>query len=404
MTRLAKTQRIDGFRPGKVPVSVIRQRYGAAVRNEVAAEMMQRNYFDALVGEKINPAGDPQIEQKTNKTGEDLEFVATIEVYPEVELKDLAELTVEKPIVEVKDEDLDNMIETLRKQHTTWKSVKRKSKKTDKVTMDFVGTVDGEEFDGGKAENFELEMGQERMIPGFEKGIVGAKAGEEVTVEVTFPEEYHSEELKGKDAVFQVTLHKVEQPVLPEVDEEFAKLFGVEEGGVDALKAEVRKNMERELSQAVKAKVKDQVIKGMLAMHELEVPNALVSQEINVLRQQAMQRFGGQVDPNNMPELPAELFKDQAADRVKIALLLGEFIRNNEVKVDDDKVTALIENMASAYESPEEVVAYYQSDEKAMGQMRNVAIEEQAIEMLVEKATVTEVEATFDEIMNPKQQ
>ena len=404
LTRLAKTQRIDGFRPGKVPVSVIRQRYGAAVRNEVAAELMQRNYYDALVGEKINPAGDPQIEPKTNKKGEDLEFVATIEVYPEVELKDLSELKVEKPVVEVNDKDLDNMLETLQKQHQTWKSVKRKSRKTDKITIDFVGTVDGEEFDGGKAENFELEMGQNRMIPGFEKGIVGAKAGEEVTVEVTFPEDYHSEELKGKDAVFQVTMHKVESPVLPEVDDEFAKLFGVEEGGVDALKAEVTKNMQRELGQAVKAKVKDQVIKGMLEMHELDVPKSLVAQEVDVLRQQAMQRFGGQMDPANMPDLPAELFTEQAKDRVKIALLLGEFIRNNEVKVEDEQVFELIENMASAYESPEEVVAYYKSDEKLMGQMRNVAMEEQAIELLVEKSTATDVEATFDEIMNPKQQ
>lgn len=404
LTRLAKTQRIDGFRPGKVPVSVIRQRYGAAVRNEVAAELMQRNYYDALVGEKINPAGDPRIEPKTNKKGEDLEFVATIEVYPEVELKELSELKVEKPVVEVKDEDLDTMLETLQKQHQTWKAVKRKSRKTDKITIDFLGTVDGEEFDGGKAENFELEMGQNRMIPGFEKGIVGAKAGEEVTVEVTFPEDYHAENLKGKDAVFQVTMHKVESPVLPEVDDEFATLFGVEEGGVDALKAEVTKNMQRELGQAVKAKVKDQVIKGMLEMHELDVPSSLVSQEIDVLRQQAMQRFGGQVDPANMPDLPAELFTEQAKDRVKIALLLGEFIRNNEVTVEDEQVFELIENMASAYESPEEVVAYYKSDEKLMGQMRNVAMEEKAIEMLVEKSTATDVEATFDEIMNPKQQ
>jgi trigger factor len=404
LTRLAKTQRIDGFRPGKVPVSVIRQRYGAAVRNEVAAELMQRNYYDALVGEKINPAGDPQIEPKTNKKGEDLEFVATIEVYPEVELKDLSELKVEKPVVEVTDKDLDNMLETLQKQHQTWKQVKRKSRKTDKITIDFVGTGDGEEFGGGKAEDFELEMGQNRMIPGFEKGIIGAKAGEEVTVEVTFPEDYHSEELKGKDAVFQVTMHKVESPVLPEVDDEFAKLFGVEEGGVDALKAEVTKNMQRELGQAVKAKVKDQVIKGMLEMHELEVPKSLVTQEVDVLRQQAMQRFGGQIDPSNMPDLPAELFTEQAKDRVRIALLLGEFIRNNEVKVEDEQVFELIENMASAYESPEEVVAYYKSDEKLMGQMRNVAMEEQAIELLVEKSTATDVDATFDEIMNPKQQ
>jgi trigger factor len=365
---------------------------------------MKRNYVDALIGEKINPAGDPRIEPKAMKKGEDLEFVATIEVYPEVVLKDLGELTVDKPSVSVQDADLDNMLETLRKQHITWKSVKRKSKKTDKVTIDFIGTVDGEEFDGGKADNFELELGQDRMIPGFEKGIIGAKAGEEVTVEVTFPDDYHAENLKGKPAVFAVTVHTVEQPVLPEVDEEFATLFGVEDGGVVALKTEVRKNMERELSQAVKGKVKEQVIKGMLSMHDFDLPSSLIAQEVDALRQQAMQRFGGQASPENMPELPAELFEEQAKDRVKIALLLGEFIRNNEIKVEDDRVTGLIENMASAYENPAEVVQYYQTNEELLGQMRNVAMEEQAIEMLVENAAVNEVEASFDEIMNPKDQ
>lgn len=404
LRHIAKTQRIDGFRPGKVPVSVINKRYGAAVRNEVAADIMQRNYVDALVGEKINPAGNPQIEQKTNQAGQDLEFVATFEVYPEVELQDLSTLAIDKPVVTVEDKDLDNMLETLRKQHVTWKSVKRKSKKTDKVIMDFVGTVDGEEFDGGKAEDFELELGQDKMIPGFEKGIIGAKAGEEVTVEVTFPEDYHAENLKGKPAAFVVNLKTVEQQVLPEVNDEFATLFGVEEGGVDALKTEVRKNMDRELGQAVKGKIKEQVIKGVIAMHELDLPRALVDQEIEGLRQQAMQRFGGQASPENMPELPANLFEEQAKDRVKVGLLLGEVIRSNELKVEDDRVTALIENMASAYENPEEVVQYYLSNNELLQQMRNVALEEQAVDFLVEKAAVTDTPATFDEIMNPKEQ
>jgi trigger factor len=402
LRHIAKTQRIDGFRPGKVPVSVIRKRYGAAVRNEVAADMMQRNYVDALVGEKINPAGAPQIEQKTNETGKDLEFIATFEVYPEVTLGDLSELAIDKPVAEVQDADLEKMLETLQKQHATWKSVKRKSKKTDKVTMDFTGTVDGEEFDGGKAEDFELEMGQDRMIPGFEKGIVGAKAGEEVTVDVTFPEDYHAENLKGKDAQFVVNLKKVEQQELPKVDDEFATLFGVEEGGVDALKAEVRKNMERELGQAVKGKVKEQVIKGVLAMHEVDLPKSLINQEIEGLRKQAMQRFGGDANMENMPELPADLFEEQAKDRVKIGLLLGEVIKSNEMQVEEDRVKALIENMASAYENPEEVVQYYMSNNELLQQMRNVALEEQAIDRLVENAKVTDTDASFDEIMNPK--
>lgn len=402
LRHIAKTQRIDGFRPGKVPVSVIRKRYGKAVRDEVAAEVMQRNYVDALIGEKINPAGAPAIEQTTNEAGKDLEFVATIEVYPEVALGDLATLKVETPKVSVEDADLDKMLETLRKQHATWKDVKRKSKKNDKVTIDFVGTVDGEEFDGGNAEDFELELGSDRMIPGFEKGIIGGKAGEEVTVDVTFPEDYHAENLKGKDASFKVTIHNVAQQVLPEVDDEFATLFGVSEGGVDALKAEVRKNMERELGQAVKNKVKEQVIKGMLEMHEVDLPKALISQEIEGLRQQAMQRFGGQMSPENAPQLPDELFEGQAKDRVKVGLLLGEVIKSKELKVEEDRVTALIESMASAYENPEEVVQYYKSNDELMQQMRNVALEEQAIDTLVEQADSSEVEATFDEIMNPK--
>ncbi len=402
LRHIAKTQRVDGFRPGKVPVSVIRKRYGKAVRDEVSAEVMQRNYVDALIGEKINPAGAPSIEQKTNEDGKDLEFVATFEVYPEVTLGDLKALKVEKPKVAVEDADLDNMLETLRKQHVSWKEVKRKSKKTDKVTIDFLGFIDGEEFDGGKAENFELELGSERMIPGFEKGIIGAKAGEEVTVEVTFPEDYHAENLKGKDAQFKVTVHKVEQQVLPEVDDEFAGLFGVSEGGVDALKAEVRKNMERELNQAVKNKVKEQVIKGLIDMHEVDLPKALISQEIEGLRQQAMQRFGQQFSPENAPQLPDELFEAQAKDRVKIGLVLGEVIKSTELQVDESRVDALIESMASAYENPEEVVQYYKTNNDLMQQMRNVALEEQAIDNLVEQADVSDVDATFDEIMNPK--
>lgn len=398
---LAKTQRIDGFRPGKVPVSVIRKRYGQAVRQEVSSELMQRNYVDALVGEKINPAGSPQIEQRTNEEGKDLEFVATIEVYPVVELKDLSELTIEKPVVAVEDADLDNMLETLRKQHATWKDVKRKSKKSDKVTMDFVGTIDGVEFEGGKADAFELELGKGQMIPGFEDGIIGGKKGEEVTVEVTFPEDYHAEDLKGKPAQFAVSITNVEQQVLPEIDDEFSKLFGVEEGGVEALKTEVRKNMERELGQAVKNKVKEQIIKGILAMHELDLPKSMIDQEVEGLRQQAMQRFAGQADPANMPELPADLFEEQAKDRVKVGLLLGEVIKTNEMKVEDERVTALVENMASAYENPAEVVQYYMSNNELLQQMRNVALEEQAIEMLVENAAVTEKPTQFDELMNP---
>ena len=401
LQQLSKTQRIDGFRAGKVPVSVINKRFGPAVRQEVAGEVMQRNYIEAIVSEKINPAGAPTFAPKSLEAGKDLEFSATFEVYPEVEVQGLDKITVEKPAVTVTDEDLANMLETLRKQHAAWADVDAAAGENDRVTVDFVGTIDGEVFEGGKADDFPLELGQGRMIPGFEDNIVGKKAGEEVVADVTFPEDYHAENLKGKAAQFTITVKKVEAQELPELSEEFATKFGVTEGGVDALKEEVKKNMTRELDQAVKASVKDQAIKGLLANNEIEVPKALVDQEVDALRQQAAQRFGG--DAQNMPELPAELFHEQAVTRVKTGLLLGEVIKANDIKVDDAKVEALIATVASAYEDPTEVVEYYKGNDQLMQQMRNVAMEEQAVEAILAKAVVTDVEKAFDDIMNPQQ-
>jgi trigger factor len=402
LRQVSKTQRIDGFRPGKVPASVIQKRFGKSVRQEVAGEIMQRHFVDAIIAEKINPAGRPSFVAKSNEAGKALEFEATFEIYPEVELKDLEKIAVERPDVEVNDADLDEMFETLQKQHQTWKENKRITKKGDKLTLDFNGRVDGEEFEGGKAEGFELELGAGRMIPGFEKEITGMKVGEEKTIKVTFPEDYHAENLKGKEAEFDIVVHKTEGSVLPKVDEEFAKLFGIEEGGVDALREEVSKNMTRELTQAVKAKVKEQVIEGLLAGHEVGLPSALVAQEVDVLRQQAMQRFQGQMDPKNLPELPSEMFKEQAERRVKIGLLLGEVIKVNELKVDTAKVDELIATAASAYEDPKEVIEYYANNKELMQQMQNVALEEQAVEFLVEKADVSSKKASFKDIMNPE--
>jgi trigger factor len=402
LRHIAKTQKINGFRPGKVPPSVIEKRYGKGVRQEVAGEVMQRNFFEAIMAEKLNPAGRPQFVEKSNDEKNGITFEATFEIYPEVEVKDIEKIAVERPVVEVTEKDLDEMFDTLRNQHKTWKENKRKSKKGDKLTIDFTGRIDGEEFEGGKAENFELELGSDRMIPGFEKEIIGMKAGEEKTIKVTFPEDYHAENLKGKEAEFDIVVHKTEGPVLPEVDEEFAKLFGIEEGGVEALREEVKKNMTRELNQALKAKVKEQVIEGLLEANDVELPKALVAQEIDVLRQQAMQRFAGQMDPKNMPELPADMFEEQAKRRVKVGLLLGEVIKTNEIKVDDNKVNELIATAASAYEDPQEVINYYASNKELMQQMQNVALEEQAVDLLTSKAKVKDKKSSFKEIMNPE--
>jgi trigger factor len=400
LQQLAKTQRINGFRPGKVPVSVIKKRFGQAVRQEVAGDVMQRNFYEAIMKEEITPAGMPTFDLTKDVDGQDLEFVATFEVYPEVKVTGLDKITVEKPVVEITDKDLDVMMKTLQTQHSSWKEVKRKAKKDDKVTINFAGTIDGEEFDGGKAEDFPLELGKSRMIPGFEKPLVGAKTGDEVVSEVTFPDDYHAEALKGKNASFAITVTKVEGLDLPKVDDEFSKLFGVEEGGVDALKAEVKKNMQRELDQTLKATVKENVISGLLENNKLDLPKSLVDQEIDALRQQAKQRFEQQGKGSEVPELPADLFLENAKRRVSIGLLLGEVIKDNKLEADEAKVTQLIETAASAYEDPKEVVEYYQSNTELKQQMQNLALEEQAIEAILEKAKVNEVKKAFDEIMN----
>ncbi|KAA9000069.1 trigger factor [Affinibrenneria salicis] len=398
LVNVAKKVRIDGFRKGKVPMNIVAQRYGASVRQDVLGDLMQRNFVDAIIKEKINPAGAPQYVPGEYKAGEDFTYSVEFEVYPDVELKGLDAIEVEKPLVEVTEADVDGMLETLRKQQADWKEKADAATAEDRATLDFTGSIDGEEFEGGKATDFVLAMGQNRMIPGFEDGVVGHKAGEEFTIDVTFPEDYHAENLKGKAAKFAIVLKKVEERELPELTEEFIKRFGVADGSLDGLRAEVRKNMERELKAAVRNRVKTQVIDGLIAANEIDVPAALIDGEIDVLRRQAAQRFGG--DEKQALELPRELFEEQAKRRVQVGLLLSEVISSNELKADEDRVKTLIEEMASAYEDPQEVIEFYGKNKELMNNMRNVALEEQAVEALLAGAKVTEKSVGFNELMN----
>lgn len=399
---VSKKVRIDGFRKGKVPANIIEQRYGASVRQDVLGEVMSRNFIDAIIKEKINPAGAPKYVPGQYKAGEDFTYSVEFEVYPEIELKGLDAIEVEKPQVDVTDEDVDTMLDTLRKQQADWKETDEAATATDRVTIDFTGSVDGEEFEGGKSSDFVLAMGQGRMIPGFEEGLVGHKAGEEFTIDVKFPEEYHAEALKGKDAKFAIVLKKVEQQELPEFTEEFVKRFGVADGSVAGLRTEVRKNMERELKNVVRNNIKTQTIDGLIKENDIEVPAALIDSEIDVLRRQAAQRFGG--NEAQALELPRELFEEQAKRRVVVGLLLGEVIRTSELKADEDRVKAMIEEMASAYEDPQEVIEFYSKNKELMDNMRNVALEEQAVDALLAKAKVTEKPAKFHDLMNQAQQ
>lgn len=396
----AGTVRLNGFRPGKVPMSVVKRRFGESVRQEIVGEAMRDNYIKALQEQDINPAGWPKLEPKTVEEGKDLEFVAIFEVLPEIELGDLSSISIEKMASEVADKDIDTMIDNLRRQQATMKEVKRKSKNKDVLTIDFKGSVDGEEFEGGSAENHSLTLGSDQMIPGFEKAIVGGKAGEELDIEVTFPEDYQNEELAGKLAKFAITIHKVEEPQLPELDTEFFKKFGIDAEDETAFRAEVKKNMERELKQAIANKVKNDVVDGLLGSTELDVPNALIDQEIDRLRQEAVQRFGGQVD---FQQLPKEIFQEQAERRVKTGLLFQEVVKINELKADPAKVDEKIQEIASTYEQPEEVIAHFNSNEEQKSQIESSVLEDSVVDYVLEQAKVKEKQVKYEDAVKAGQ-
>ena len=396
----ARTVRMNGFRPGKIPYKVVKRRFGDSVRQEVVGEVMRDNYVKALQDQDINPAGWPRFEPKTMEEGKDLEFVAVFEVLPEIELGDLSKIQVEKPDAEITDKDIDNMIDNLRRQQATMKEVKRKSKNKDVLLIDFKGYIDGEEFEGGSAEKHKLTLGSDQMIPGFEKAIVGGKAGDEFDIEVTFPEDYQNQDLAGKPATFSIKIHEVQEPQLPELNKEFFEKFGIEAEDEEAFRAEVRKNMERELKQAISNKVKNDVVEGLLETTELEVPAALVDQEIDRLRQDAVQRFGGQVD---FQQLPKEIFQEQAERRVKTGLLFQEVVRKNDLKADDAKVDEKIREIASTYEQPDEVVAHFSNSPEQRQQIESAVLEDAVIDVILEQATVQEKKMNYEEAVQAGQ-
>ena len=357
LQKAAKNVRLPGFRPGKVPMKVMRQRFGAGVRQEVLGEVMSQSFQEAVVQENLRPAGQPSIEPRNLEAGKDLEYIATFEVFPEVDLVEMSGFDIERPAAEVTDADVDNIIEVFRKQQGSWEVIERAAQEGDKVVIDYNGTRDGEPFDGGSAEGSDLELGSGRMIPGFEDGIVGMTAGEEKTLSLTFPEDYHAEELKGAAVEFKITLNSVSEMAMAPLDEKLFASYGVEEGGEEQFRAEVAENMGRELRNAVQARVKQQVMDAVVDAHaSLEVPRALISQEIDAMRSQMFQQFGGAgaqgMDLKSL--LPDEMFEENAERRVKLGLILSEMIVKHELKADPEKVRETIEEMASTYEQPEE--------------------------------------------------
>lgn len=392
----AKNIRMNGFRKGKVPLKVVKDRYGKGVRQEVAGELMSQSYYEALNEQSIKPAGQPRIEATKLEEGEDLEFTAVFEVYPEIELPDFSKIKAEQLQADVEDADIDEMIETLRKQRQTWSEVDRAAADKDMVNIDYVGRKDGEEFDGGKAAGTNLVLGSERMIPGFEDGIIGKKPGEEFTLKLTFPEEYQNAELAGQEVEFDLTLNTVSEQTLPEVNEEFYASFGVEEGGMEAFREEVANNMRRELKTATRNKLKNKIMDELLKLVDVTVPAALIAGEVDQLRNQALQQMGGgqNIDKNMLPD---ELFREQANRRVVLGLVLGEVIQDQGMKADPDKVRTAVEELASTYESPEEVVNWYYGNEEQLSAVESSVMEDQVFDYIIEQAAVAQKKVSYED-------
>lgn len=400
LKEIGRRVRVDGFRPGKVPAQVIRQRYLGQAREEAVDALVQSSYSDALQQHALNPAGAPTIKDFSWPEGEEgLRYVAELEVYPEITLTALSEIKIERPQTKITDVDVDVMIENLRKQRATFAAVDRAAVDGDRVVVDFKGSIDGESFDGGSAENIPVELGKGMMLKDFEAPIIGMKAGETKTIAVTFPEDYHAEHLRGKQASFELTLKSVEETALPELGDEFCAAFGVKEGGVAVLREEVRKNMVRELEQGIKRRLKQQVMDGLLAAHEFAVPAAMVEDEAGRVREQFSQQMRGA--PQG--ELPLKLFEGEAQRRVKLGLLVSELVKQGELRVEAERLSALLENLAASYEDPAEVKAYYLSRADLMQNLRNMAAEERVVDYVLECATVVDVPTAFEDVVKSAQ-
>lgn len=403
LNEIRRTIKMDGFRAGKVPLNVVKKRHGTQINQEMMGEALQKAFYDAVDQESLKVAGNPMFDDLNDADGQ-VKFTARFEVYPEITLPEFSGITVETINAEVTDADVENMITRLREQRMAWKpskSAAKKAKKGEQVIIDFVGKIDGVEFEGGAAKDAPLELGSGRMIPGFEDQIIGMKKGEEKVIEVTFPEEYHSETLKGKTATFDITVHSVMTKVLPEIDEEFVQSFGVEAGTEEALKAEIKDSMTKELQRAVESKNRTAVLNSLEEVVDVEIPKSLMEKEVKSLMDRAVQNIQQQgMNPADV-NLEAEQFQEEAKKRVKLGLILGDIINVNKLEATDDEVNAYIAEQASSYEDPAEVINWYSENPGAKNEIRAILVEGKVADKILEEAKVTEVTKTFDEVITP---
>lgn len=397
LLRVSRSAKIKGFRPGKAPIHVVRQHYGAQVREEVVGDLIRQTFAEAVQKENLIPAGGPRIEPLTAEKGADLRYAAIFEVYPKLELKGVEGMALIRPAATVTDADVDVMIESLREQRPQFVPVERGAADGDRLTLDFEGRLDGETFQGGKAEGYQVLLGAGRMLKDFEDALKGAVPGETRTFPVVFPPDYPAKNVAGRTAEFTATVKAVEEKRLPPVDEDFCRAFGVERGGVEALRAEVRENMQRELEQAVRARLKSQVMERLLAANPIEVPRTLVDSEVRDMQLEALRRLGTR-DPKRLP--PREQFEAGARRRVALGLLLNELIRTAGITLDADRVQARLDELVASFEDPEAARKRYVENEVAMRQLQMMVIEDQAVDYVLSKAVITDQPATFRDVMN----
>jgi trigger factor len=395
LKEISRTARLKGFRPGKAPLPVVRKQFGDQVRAEVMGDLMRSSLAEALSQEKLTPAAGPRIEPIAMTPGSDLKFAATFEVLPEIRVKSPATMAVERPSATVGEADIDAMLESMRRQRPAFTAVERPARETDRVTVDYTGNIAGEPFEGGEGKDVAILIGSRQSRPELEEGLKGAVAGESRTVAVTFPDDLSNQALVGKTAELALTVKSVEEQSLPVIDDEFCRGFGVEEGGVDALRAEVRKSMERELADVIRNRVRTQVLDALYAENPIDIPRALVEEQVQQLQIDAARRMGVR-EASQLP--PRQPFEAPARKRVALGLLMGQIVKTESLPVDRQRVQARVEELAAGYPNPDEARRAYQHNAEALRQIESVVLEDQVIDWIVERAKVTDAPMSFQEI------
>ena len=405
LSRLAKTAKIAGFRPGKVPLKMLAQQYGPQLRSDVISEAVQSSFNDAVRAQNLRIAGTPRIEpqQREQPAPDALEFSAVFEVYPDVSLGDVSHITITRPRVEVTADDVDRTLETLRRQRTTYVEVARPAANSDRVRVDFTGTIDGVEFPGGQAKDFPIVLGEARMLPEFEAAVAGMKAGDSKHFSLRFPDDYHGREVAGREAQFLLTVNEVAHPQVPELGPEFAKAFGIASGDVADLRAEVEANLKLELKRKVEANIKEQALRGLREQGTFSVPKALIDSEAHALRQRTVANLREQQSarPEDL-DIGVDVFRPQAEERVVLGLMIAELVRNEQMQATPEQVRARVQEAAQTYEQPDAVVRWHYEKPERLREFEALALEQNVVDWILARAKVTDAPTTFEALMGPR--